>query len=182
MLHTHFLTLVLSRHHTPYTLPSLSRKTPFHPFHPTRRVHHPTLTKSHIQNPVLHGPSSGSPKPQHSLTPPSSQIHPLFAPTNTSVRVHPFSGGSSIASTRSSAAYTSSGSALASGDYGNNVQLASNDDDQAIGVSITLDNVVHLANQDSSVSTSVSHLRALIDQSRWSQSYGGVRSRSSSRA
>ena len=90
------------------------------------------------------------------------------------------SGGSSIASTRSSAAYTSSGSALASGDYGNNVQIASNDDDQAIGVGITSDDVVHLASQDSSVSTSVSHSRAPIDQSRWSQSYSGsVRSRSS---
>jgi hypothetical protein len=89
------------------------------------------------------------------------------------------SGGSSIASTRSSAAYTSSGSALASGDYGNSVQIASNDDDQAIGVGITSDDVVHLANQDPSVST-VSHSRAPIDQSRWSQSYSGsVRSRSS---
>jgi hypothetical protein len=90
------------------------------------------------------------------------------------------SGGSSIASTRSSAAYTSSGSALASGDYGNNVQIASNDDDQAIGVGITSDDVVHLANQDPSVSTSVSQSRAPIDQSRWSQSYSAsVRSRSS---
>jgi hypothetical protein len=89
------------------------------------------------------------------------------------------SGGSSIASTRSSAAYTSSGSALASGDYGNNVQIASNDDEQAIGVGITSDDVVHLANQDPAVST-VSHSRAPIDQSRWSQSYSGsVRSRSS---
>jgi hypothetical protein len=76
------------------------------------------------------------------------------------------SGGSSIASTHSSAAYTSSGSALASGNYSNNVQIASNDDDQAIGVGITSDDVVHLANQDSSVSTSVSHSKAPIDQSR----------------
>jgi hypothetical protein len=59
------------------------------------------------------------------------------------------------------------------------VQIASNDDDQAIGVGITSDDVVHLANQDSSVSASVSHSRAPIDQSRWSQSYGSVRSRSS---
>ncbi|KAF8271353.1 RhoGEF domain-containing protein [Lactarius quietus] len=92
------------------------------------------------------------------------------------------SGGSSIASTRSSAAYTSSGSALASGDYGNHVQIASNDDDQAIGVGITSDDVVHLTNQDSSMSTStsVSQSRAPIDQTRWSQSYSGsIRSRSS---
>ena len=92
------------------------------------------------------------------------------------------SGGSSIASTRSSAAYTSSGSALASGDYGNHVHIASNDDDQAIGVGITSDDVVHLTNQDSSMSTStsVSQSRAPIDQTRWSQSYSGsIRSRSS---
>ncbi|KAI9460839.1 hypothetical protein BJY52DRAFT_1117480 [Lactarius psammicola] len=92
------------------------------------------------------------------------------------------SGGSSIASTRSSAAYTSSGSALASGDYGNHVQIASNDDEQAIGVGITSDDVVHLTNQDSSMSTStsVSQSRAPIDQARWSQSYSGsIRSRSS---
>ncbi|KAI0004297.1 hypothetical protein BJV74DRAFT_439824 [Russula compacta] len=90
------------------------------------------------------------------------------------------SGGSSIASTRSSAAYTSPGSTLASGDYGNHVHIASNDDDQAIGVGITSDDVVHLANQDPSVSTSVSHSRAPIDQSRWSHSYSAsIRSRSS---
>ncbi|KAI0257518.1 hypothetical protein BJV78DRAFT_1293142 [Lactifluus subvellereus] len=87
------------------------------------------------------------------------------------------SGGSS---TRSSAAYTSSGSALASGDYGNHVHIASSDDDQAIGVGITSDDVVHLTNQDSSMSTSVSHSRAPIDQSRWSHSYSAsIRSRSS---
>jgi hypothetical protein len=90
------------------------------------------------------------------------------------------SGGSSIASARSSAAYTSSGGALASGDYGNHVLIASNDDDQAIGVGITSDDVVHLANQDPSIPTSLSHSRAPIDQSRWSHSYSGsIRSRSS---
>ena|SRR6266404_3381200 len=90
------------------------------------------------------------------------------------------SGGSSIASTRSSAAYTSSGSALASGDFGNHVHIASNDEEQAIGVGITSDDVVHLTNQDSSMSTSVSQSRAPIDQTRWSQSYSAsIRSRSS---
>ena len=60
------------------------------------------------------------------------------------------------------------------------MHIASNDDDQAIGVGITSDDVVHLANQDPSASTSVSHSRAPIDQSRWSQSYSGsIRSRSS---
>jgi hypothetical protein len=56
------------------------------------------------------------------------------------------------------------------------VHIASNDDDQAIGVGITSDDVVHLATQVSSVS----HSRAPIDQSRWSQSYSAsIRSRSS---
>jgi len=60
------------------------------------------------------------------------------------------------------------------------VHIASNDDDQAIGVGITSDDVVHLANQDPSASTSLSHSRAPIDQSRWSHSYSGsIRSRSS---
>lgn len=60
------------------------------------------------------------------------------------------------------------------------MHIASNDDDQAIGVGITSDDVVHLANQDPSASTSLSHSRAPIDQSRWSHSYSGsIRSRSS---
>ena len=62
------------------------------------------------------------------------------------------------------------------------MHIASNDDDQAIGVGITSDDVVHLTNQDSSMSTStsVSQSRAPIDQTRWSQSYSGsIRSRSS---
>ena len=62
------------------------------------------------------------------------------------------------------------------------MHIASNDDDQAIGVGITSDDVVHLTNQDSSMSTStsVSQSRAPIDQARWSQSYSGsIRSRSS---
>ena len=79
----------LDARHSVDSSSSLSPKTPSRPSRPTRRVPHPTLTKSHIPNPVLRGPFSGSPKLQHSLTPPSSQIHPLFAPTNTSVRVRP---------------------------------------------------------------------------------------------
>ena len=62
------------------------------------------------------------------------------------------------------------------------MHIASNDDDQAIGVGITSDDVVHLTNPDSSMSTStsVSQSRAPIDQTRWSQSYSGsIRSRSS---
>lgn len=132
---------------------------------------------------------SSPPRPFFRLPKTSTLPDPSQFPDPSPFRPHQYlssgpptlsSGGSSIASTRSSAAYTSPGSALASGDYGNNVQIASNDDDQAIGVGITSDDVVHLASQDSSVSTSVSHSRAPIDQSRWSQSYSGsVRSRSS---
>lgn len=62
------------------------------------------------------------------------------------------------------------------------MHIASNDDDQAIGVGITSDDVVHLTSQDSSISTStsVTQSRAPIDQARWSQSYSGsIRSRSS---
>ena len=132
---------------------------------------------------------SSPPRPHFRLPKASALPDPSQFPDPYPFRPHQYlssgpptlsSGGSSIASTRSSAAYTSSGSALASGDYGNHVLIASNDDDQAIGVGITSDDVVHLANQDSSVSTSVSQSRAPIDQTRWSQSYSGsIRSRSS---
>jgi hypothetical protein len=132
---------------------------------------------------------SSPPRPHFRLPKASTLPDPSQFPDPYPFRPHQYlssgpptlsSGGSSIASTRSSAAYTSSGSALASGDYSNHVHIASNDDDQAIGVGITSDDVVHLANQDPSASTSVSHSRAPIDQSRWSQSYSGsIRSRSS---
>jgi hypothetical protein len=91
------------------------------------------------------------------------------------------SAGSSSASTRSSA-YTSSGSALASGDYGH-VHVVSGEDESNVGVGITSDDVVQLLesdNQASSASLGL-HSRAPIDQTRWSESYSGsVRSRSSS--
>ncbi|KAI0067701.1 hypothetical protein BV25DRAFT_1867513 [Artomyces pyxidatus] len=89
------------------------------------------------------------------------------------------SGGSSTASTRSSA-YTSSGSALASGDYGMQFQVASGEDDEIIGVGITSDEVVHLLHQENQLSSSGSLSRVPIDQTRWSQSYSAsLRSRSS---
>src|SRR5712691_3903020 len=132
---------------------------------------------------------SSPPRPLYRLPKASALPDPSQFPDPYPFRPHQYlssgpptlsSGGSSIASARSSAAYTSSGSALASADYGNHVQIASNDDDQAIGVGITSDDVVHLANQDPSMSTSLSHSRAPIDQSRWSHSYSGsIRSRSS---
>lgn len=90
------------------------------------------------------------------------------------------SAGSSSASTRSSA-YTSSGSALASGDYGH-VHVASGDDDSAIGVGITSDAVVQLLASDAVASSSArGQYRMPVDQTRWSESYSASsRSRSSS--
>lgn len=91
------------------------------------------------------------------------------------------SGGSSSASTRSSA-YTSSGSALASGDYGH-VHVASGEDDVGVAVGITSDDVVQLMASDSaasSLSQSGTQSRAPIDQTRWSDYSASLRSRSSS--
>lgn len=92
------------------------------------------------------------------------------------------SAGSSSASTRSSA-YTSSGSALASGDYGH-VHVASGDgelDESSVGVGITSDSVIQMMANEPIASTSAQgmHSRMPVDQSRWSESYS-VRSRSSS--
>ncbi|KAG5639383.1 hypothetical protein H0H81_003527 [Sphagnurus paluster] len=89
---------------------------------------------------------------------------------------------SSAGSSRRSSAYTSSGSALASGDYGH-IHVASGEDDTAVSVGITSDAVVQLLTDDSNGSTSArgTQPRAPLDQSRWSESYPtGVRSRSSS--
>jgi hypothetical protein len=149
----------------------------------------PYVARSSSDSDEIPYSESSPPRPHFRLPKASALPDPSQFPDPYPFRPHQYlssgpptlsSGGSSIASTRSSAAYTSSGSALASGDYGNHVLIASNDDDQAIGVGITSDDVVHLANQDSSVSTSVSQSRAPIDQTRWSQSYSGsIRSRSS---
>ena len=147
------------------------------------------LTRSSSDSDEIPYSESSPPRPPFRLPKASPLPDPSQFPDPYPFRPHQYlssgpptlsSGGSSIASTRSSAAYTSPGSALASGDYGNHVHIASNDDDQAIGVGITSDDVVHLANQDSSISTSVSQSRAPIDQSRWSHSYSAsIRSRSS---
>ncbi|KAH9074326.1 RhoGEF domain-containing protein [Lactarius deliciosus] len=62
-----------------------------------------------------------------------------------------------------------------SGQRERHVHIASNDDDQAIDVSTISDDVVHLTDQDSYMSTStfVSRSRAPIDQDWWSLSYSG---------
>ncbi|KAL0950949.1 hypothetical protein HGRIS_007701 [Hohenbuehelia grisea] len=95
------------------------------------------------------------------------------------------SAGSSSASTRSSA-YTSSGSALASGDYGH-VHVASVEDDSSVGlagaVGISSDAVVQLLENDPIASSSFRGppSRMPPDHSRWSETYSASsRSRSSS--
>ncbi|KAF7982007.1 hypothetical protein HWV62_30240 [Athelia sp. TMB] len=89
------------------------------------------------------------------------------------------SAGSSSASTRSSA-YTSSGSALVSGDYGH-VHVASGEDEIGVAVGITSDNVVQLMASEPHASTSAlgSQSRVAIDH-RWSEYSASIRSRSSS--
>ncbi|KAG1755090.1 uncharacterized protein EDB91DRAFT_1042494 [Suillus paluster] len=87
------------------------------------------------------------------------------------------SEGSSSASTRSSA-YTSSGSALASSDYGH-VHVATGEDEEiGVAVGITSDDVVQVLQTKTSIPTSAG--RTPIDQTRWSEYSASIRSRSSS--
>ncbi|KAG0709057.1 hypothetical protein DFH29DRAFT_355432 [Suillus ampliporus] len=87
------------------------------------------------------------------------------------------SEGSSSASTRSSA-YTSSGSALASSDYGH-VHVATGEDEEiGVAVGITSDDVVQVLQTKTSAPTSAG--RTPIDQTRWSEYSASIRSRSSS--
>jgi hypothetical protein len=82
------------------------------------------------------------------------------------------SGESSTASTRSSA-YTTS---LASGDYGNEVYVATGEEDVQVGVGITSDDIVQLLARGGD--TSVLHVgsRMPIDPLRWSEGYSLQRS------
>ncbi|KAF8633990.1 hypothetical protein AX15_001166 [Amanita polypyramis BW_CC] len=81
-------------------------------------------------------------------------------------------------STRSSA-YASSGSGLASADYGH-IHVASDEDDSPIGVGITSDAVVQMLANDPS-SNRILASKPSPDQARWSESYStNLRSRSSS--
>ncbi|KAF8640452.1 hypothetical protein AX17_000116 [Amanita inopinata Kibby_2008] len=88
------------------------------------------------------------------------------------------SAGSS--STRSSA-YTSSGSGLASGDYGH-IHVASGEDEPSVGVGITSDAVVQMLASDPIPSSHRAFSsKTSLDQTRWSESYStSLRSRSSS--
>ncbi|OJA11753.1 hypothetical protein AZE42_02938 [Rhizopogon vesiculosus] len=87
------------------------------------------------------------------------------------------SEGSPSTSTRSSA-YTSSGSALASSDYGH-VHVATGDDQEiGVAVGITSDDVVQVLQAKTSVASSGG--RTPIDQTRWSEYSASIRSRSSS--
>lgn len=87
------------------------------------------------------------------------------------------SEGSSSASTRSSA-YTSSGSALTSSDYGH-VHVATGEDEEiGLAVGITSDDVDQIL-QTKAVPPSCAG-RTPIDQTRWSEYSASIRSRSSS--
>ncbi|KII93334.1 hypothetical protein PLICRDRAFT_99859 [Plicaturopsis crispa FD-325 SS-3] len=138
--------------------------------------------------------SSPDPAPVHSFTrppkiptlPDPSQFpdpYPFRPPHHHLTSTPPAlsSAGSSSASTRSSA-YTSYGSALASGDYGH-VHVVSGEEDAVTGVGITSDDVVQLLASDSnaSSSSSQSYRAPILDQTRWSETYSAsLRSRSSS--
>ncbi|KAG2350574.1 hypothetical protein BDR05DRAFT_954675 [Suillus weaverae] len=87
------------------------------------------------------------------------------------------SEGSSSASTRSSA-YTSSGSALTSSDYGH-IHVATGEDEEiGVAVGITSDDVDQIL-QTKAVTPSCAG-RTPIDQTRWSEYSASIRSRSSS--
>ncbi|KAF8898532.1 hypothetical protein BD779DRAFT_1484423 [Infundibulicybe gibba] len=133
-------------------------------------------------------PSNSFARPPKSTTPlpdPAQFPDPYpFRPPHhhlTSAPAAPSSAGSSSASARSSA-YTSSGSALASGDYGH-VHVASGEDDTVGSVGITSDAVLQLLANDANLSSSAHGMQSKIptDQARWSESYSAsIRSRSSS--
>ncbi|KAG1834572.1 hypothetical protein EV424DRAFT_1310303 [Suillus variegatus] len=87
------------------------------------------------------------------------------------------SEGSSSASTRSSA-YTSSGSALTSSDYGH-VHVATGEDDEiGVAVGISSDDVDQILQTKTVTPSSAG--RTPIDQTRWSEYSASIRSRSSS--
>lgn len=87
------------------------------------------------------------------------------------------SEGSSSASTRSSA-YTSSGSALTSSDYGH-VHVATGEDEEiGVAVGITSDDVEQILQTKPVTPSSAG--RTPIDQTRWSEYSASIRSRSSS--
>ncbi|KAF9243943.1 hypothetical protein BU15DRAFT_72053 [Melanogaster broomeanus] len=87
------------------------------------------------------------------------------------------SADSSSASTRSSA-YTSSGSAPITSDYGH-VHIASGEDEEiGVAVGITSDDVARVLAGENSISSSAG--RTPIDQTRWSEYSASIRSRSSS--
>ena len=114
--------------------------------------------------------------PDPSYFPDPYPIRPLHPHLNTVPALS--SAGSS--STRSSA-YASSSGAQASGEYGH-IQVASDEDDPPVGIGITSDTVVQLLASDGKLPPSIraNQSRAPIDQTRWSESYSSIRSRSSS--
>jgi hypothetical protein len=153
--------------------------------------HAPLFRSAAGESPFLppdYDPSHSFARPQKSMVLPDPSQFPdpyLFRPPHHRLNSNSTppalsSRGSSSASTRSSA-NTSSGSGLVSGDYENEVIVASGDDEEVnVGVGITSDDVVHLLAGNGNASIP-SQSRIPIDQARWSESYSnGVRSRSSS--
>lgn len=122
------------------------------------------------------------PKEQAILPDPASFPNPYpFRPPHHHLTPTPPALSSAGSSSTRSSAYTSSGSALASGDYGH-VHVASGDEEVGVAVGITSDDVVQLMASDSNASSSAlgSQSRAPIDQTRWSGYSASIRSRSSS--
>lgn len=125
------------------------------------------------------------PKASPSLPDPSQfpDPYPFRAPHHHLTSTPPAlsSAGSSSASTRSSA-YASSGSALASGDYGHVHVATGEEEETSVAVGITSDDVVQLMVSDSHASSSAfgSQSRVPIDQTRWSEYSASIRSRTSS--
>lgn len=139
------------------------------------------LLRSVSESQVLPQPSfARPPKASMPLPDPSQFPDPYpFRPPHHHLTNLPALSSAGSSSTRSSA-YTSSGSALTSGDYGH-VHVASGEDD-GHGAGITSDAVVRLLAKDAnSPSARAIQPRAPVDQSRWSESYSvSSRSRSSS--
>ncbi|KAG6911817.1 hypothetical protein DXG01_000064 [Tephrocybe rancida] len=122
------------------------------------------------------------PKPHMPLPDPSQFPDPYpFRTSHHHLSSVPALSSAGSSSTRSSAYTSSAASGLASGDYGH-IHVASGDDESAVGVGITSDAVVQLLATDPSISSSArgTQSRAPVDQSRWSESHSGGRSRSSS--
>ena len=147
---------------------------------PDRQPASTTLSSPHPAGPldfeISHLTKTFMSLPDPSHFPDPYPIRPSYPHLNTVPALS--SAGSS--STRSSA-YASSSGAQAFVDYGH-IQVASDEDDPPVGIGITSDTVVQLLASDGKLPPSIraNQSRAPIDQTRWSESYSSIRSRSSS--